>query len=629
LVPNSPSSFQETGSGRNRGVIITPRPDTFGTANITVTVTDTGRADGTDVRSSSKVIKLTVTAGQAPTVSQLQPVTIRKNEDTPIINFTVNDAQTPPNQLTLTGTSSNQQLVPDANIQFGGAGSSRAMIIRPVTDRSGQTTIRVTVRDTDNPANTGFAEFLLTVLGSAPTISAIPDRTNLPAGGTTGTIEFQIGDAETFAGLLGVTASSSNPTVVPQGNIFLGGSGANRTVNVALAAGQDGASDITLTVTDSEGQTATETFRVGTTVTVDTPPTISSIPNQQTRVGVPLGIIGFTVGDEGTPLADLRLTATSSNTELVPNASIFFGGAGASRTVLISPASGKTGSSTIIITVADGGGRTANTSFTVTVSSGEPTTPVTNDFNNDRLPDIILQDDGGFLAAWFMSGDDVLSSSFFSPNGTGDSGWKAIATGDFNKDNKTDLLFQHPDSSLAVWYMDGVTLSSAEFINPVGPGAADWKAEATGDFNKDGNVDILFQHTDGTLGVWYLNGVNLVSAAFLNPDRPSDPRWRVVGTGDVNRDTDVDIIFQLDDGTLGIWYLRGASLLAGGFVNPDNSGADWRVAGTIDLNQDGRVDLLLQNRVTSDTGVWYMNGPNLISGGMIMPAGGTWKIVAP
>jgi hypothetical protein len=631
LVPNTPETFQETGSGANRGVIIRPVPDLFGTANVTIVVTDKGRADGTDVKTASQVIRVTVSAGQAPSISNIPNMAIQKNTDTPIINFTVNDAQTPANQLTVTATSSFQQLVPDGNIQFGGTGANRAMIIRPAPDRSGQTIIRVTVRDTDTPANTSFDEFTLTVLGAPPTISDIADRVNLPQGGSTGTIQFQVNDAETFPGLLTITATSANKTIVPDANIFLGGNDQNRTVNVVLAANETGSSVITLRVTDGEGQSTTETFIVGTTAPVQDveAPTISAISNQETVVNTALPIISFTVDDDVTPADDLRLTATSSNSTLVPSTAIFFGGSGAGRTVLISPAADQVGTSTIILTVTDATGKTGSRSFTVTVRSGEPEPSVVNDFNNDRLPDIILQDDGGFLAAWFMSGDDVLSSSFFSPNGTGDSGWKAIATGDFNKDNKTDLLFQHPDSSLAVWYMDGVTLSSAEFINPVGPGAADWKAEATGDFNKDGNVDILFQHTDGTLGVWYLNGVNLVSAAFLNPDRPSDPRWRVVGTGDVNRDTDVDIIFQLDDGTLGIWYLRGASLLAGGFVNPDNSGADWRVAGTIDLNQDGRVDLLLQNRVTSDTGVWYMNGPNLISGGMIMPAGGTWKIVAP
>jgi hypothetical protein len=630
LVSNVSTSFSETGSGQNRGVIVRTLPDAFGTADITVTLTDQGKkSDGSDVKSVTRTFKVTVTAGNAPTISALDDVTIPKDSDSPIMSFTVNDAQTPVNQLTVFGTSSNQTLVPDGNIQFGGSGGNRALVLRPAAGRSGSAIIRVTVRDADG--NTNFEEFTITVLGEAPTITAIDDRTNLPQGGSTGSIAFQINDVETFPAFLTVTGTSANKTLVPDSNIFLGGSGQNRTVNVVLAANQTGFSEITLRVTDGEGQSATETFVVGTTAPVQDlqPPTISAIPNQETIVNRALPIISFTVGDDATPAGDLRLTATSSNAGLVPQTAIFFGGAGESRTVLITPAADQTGTSTIIITVTDASGKTASRSFTVTVRSGEPEPSVANDFNNDRLPDIILQDDGGFLAAWFMSGDDVLSSSFLSPNGTGDSGWKAIGTGDFNKDNKTDLLFQHPDSSLAVWYMDGVTLTSAAFINPVGPGTADWQAAAAADFNKDGNSDILFQHTDGSLAVWYLNGVDLISAAFLNPSRPSDPRWRVVATGDINRDTDVDLVFQLDDGTLGVWYLRGASLLAGGFTNPDNSGADWRVVGSTDLNQDGRIDLLLQNRATSDTGVWYMNGPNLISGGMIMPAGGTWKIVAP
>ena len=53
---------------------------------------------------------------------------------------------------------------------------------------------------------------------------------------------------------------------------------------------------------------------------------------------------------------------------------------------------------------------------------------------------------------------------------------------------------------------------------------------AVGDMNRDGKKDILFQHADGTLAVWFMDGINLVQAALLNPNKPGVPGWRVVGT---------------------------------------------------------------------------------------------------
>ena len=60
------------------------------------------------------------------------------------------------------------------------------------------------------------------------------------------------------------------------------------------------------------------------------------------------------------------MTGTSSNTTLVPNGNIVFGGSGANRTVRITPASGKSGTATITITISDGGLSTSDT-FLLTV----------------------------------------------------------------------------------------------------------------------------------------------------------------------------------------------------------------------------------------------------------------------
>jgi hypothetical protein len=505
------------------------------------------------------------------------------------------------------------------------------LILRPAQDRSGVANVTVRARDADN--NTGQTIFKVTVLGQAPTISTITDRVNLPVGGSTGSIPFTVSDQETFAGFLNVAGTSSNPTLVPNGNIFLGGSGANRTVNVTLAAGQNGTSEITLTVTDGEGQTATSKFRVSTQASAeDQPPTIGGLGNQSIRVGQTFPIISVTVNDRETPANDLRVTATSSNTQLFPaSGGIFLGGSGATRTLLLSPAQGITGSATILVTVTDNGGKSASTSFTATVTAQE-LPRVSNDFNADGSQDIVFEDDAGNLAAWYMSGDALLSSAFFTPRNVGDARWRGVGAGDFNNDGKPDLLFQHSDGSLAAWYLNGVTLTSASFLTPANSGGASWKAAATADFNKDSKTDILFQNTDGSLALWYLDGVSLTSVAPLRPGN-SGRQWQAVGAGDINRDGNVDIVFQHEDGTLAVWYLVGGNnLLLSGLLTPQHPGnANWRVVGTIDLNGDTRTDLLLQNRADLTVAVWYMNGEKLILGKLLTPSspGGTWRVIAP
>ena len=59
------------------------------------------------------------------------------------------------------------------------------------------------------------------------------------------------------------------------------------------------------------------------------------------------------MGDVETAAADLTVTGSSSNTALVPNANIVFGGSGANRTVTVTPAANQFGTATITVTVTD------------------------------------------------------------------------------------------------------------------------------------------------------------------------------------------------------------------------------------------------------------------------------------
>lgn len=202
-------------------------------------------------------------------------------------------------------------------------------------------------------------------VNTAPVVSSISNRT-IQEDGSTGAISFTVSDKETSADKLTVTVSSSNQSLVPNSSIALGGSGSNRTINITPVKGQSGTATITIRVSD--GMNTTETSFVVTVTAVNKPPTISSIPAQSTKQDNSVGPIGFTISDRETPAANLTLTGTSSNTALVPNGNIVFGGSGANRTVTVTPAKGQSGNVTITVRVSDGV-NAATTSFALTVEA--------------------------------------------------------------------------------------------------------------------------------------------------------------------------------------------------------------------------------------------------------------------
>ncbi|MBN1379814.1 MAG: hypothetical protein JXA04_11335 [Gammaproteobacteria bacterium] len=98
------------------------------------------------------------------------------------------------------------------------------------------------------------------VANAAPTISSIGNIT-IDEGGSTGTIAFTVGDVETAATSLTVTASSSGVSVIQTGDIVLGGTGSSRTLSAQ--ADPVGYGTVTITVTVSDGQrNSSETFTI-------------------------------------------------------------------------------------------------------------------------------------------------------------------------------------------------------------------------------------------------------------------------------------------------------------------------------------------------------------------------------
>jgi hypothetical protein len=221
----------------------------------------------------------------APAIASVADQITTIGNSTTAIPFTVNDIHTTASSLTLSASSSNTTLVPNANIVFGGSGANRTITVTPASGQIGTTTITVSVSDGWLSSS---QTFVLTV-NNAPTISDIAAQT-INQGSSTSALAFTVGDAQTAAGSLNVSASSSNTTLVPNANIVSGGSGSNRTVTVTPANGQSGTATITVTVSDGWLSTSS-TF----VLTVNSAPTISDITAQSINQGSSTSALAFTV----------------------------------------------------------------------------------------------------------------------------------------------------------------------------------------------------------------------------------------------------------------------------------------------------------------------------------------------
>jgi Zn-dependent metalloprotease len=95
--------------------------------------------------------------------------------------------------------------------------------------------------------------FLCFTESTPPTIEVVAGGTANST--TTGTMNLEVGDAQTPTTLLVLEGTSSNTDLVPASGITFGGTGADRTVTITANAKATGTSIVTVTVTDLEGTT--------------------------------------------------------------------------------------------------------------------------------------------------------------------------------------------------------------------------------------------------------------------------------------------------------------------------------------------------------------------------------------
>ncbi|MFN8373153.1 MAG: Calx-beta domain-containing protein [Anaerolineae bacterium] len=226
----------------------------------------------------------------APTISTIANQTTP--EDTAIgpIAFTVGDLVTPAGSLTLSATSSNGGLVNTGNIVFGGSGANRTVSITPTADQTGNTNITITVTDAGGASTSTTFQLSVTPVNDPPTISNIGNQTT-NEDTAMGTVAFVVNDPEQTLGTgLTLSATSSNPALVPVVNITLNRILIAGFVNATPLANQNGTTTITITVTDPQGLTASDSF-ILTVNPVNDAPTNITLSNNTVAENVASGAL--------------------------------------------------------------------------------------------------------------------------------------------------------------------------------------------------------------------------------------------------------------------------------------------------------------------------------------------------
>ena len=380
------------------------------------------------------------------------------NEDTTLsLAFAVGDSG--PAVTSVTATSTNQTLLPDANLSVTGAGAVRTLIATPVANASGATTITVTANLTGGGSVQDSFQLTVVPVNDAPSFTKGANQSvNEDAGAQTvnnwatsisagpneagQTVTFTVTtDFDTLFSALPAIDSSGTLTYTPAANRF---GTANITVTLkdnggTANGGQDTSASQTFTITVASVNDP-PSFTKGADQTVSEDPGFVSVPNWATNISA------------GAPFESTFVqfvVTNNTNTALFANQP----SVSSSGTLNYTPALNASGSADITIVLKDfdgtangGSDTSAPQTFTITVTSVNDA-PIINGpsfgLTNQNTPVVFSAANANQISVSDVdAGNDPISVSLTATDGTislASTAGLSFSTGDGTDDVTTSV----------------------------------------------------------------------------------------------------------------------------------------------------------------------------------------------
>ena len=179
---------------------------------------------------------------------------------------------------------------------------------------------------------------------------------------------------------------------------------------------------------------------------------------------------------------------------------------------------------------------------------------------------------------------------------------------DFNGDGNGDILWRHSSGTVAEWQMNGSQIAAN--LDVAWPGN-EWHFQDSGDFGGDGMSDVMWRHDNGQVVLWQMDGERIVSNTSI---LEVSNQYHVQGLADFGGDGKSDVLFRHDNGQVVLWQMDGDKIATNTAIATVSRAN--HIEGVGDFGGDGKSDVLWRD----DSGqvvLWQMDGDKITANTVI------------
>ena len=302
-----------------------------------------------------------------------------------------------------------------------------------------------------------------------------------------------------------------------------------------------------------------------------------------------------------------NFTITVSTTQTAGVYSLADGAAAFNSTVTVNAASGSELGTLAVGGAFDADGLTFRLAknggaLTLTVEGGAPAGVTAGDLNGDGRADIVMtitqtpHPHCGATGAWLIQADQTAAWGDLSQR---NAGWSVFGTGVTDAGKTTnDIYVKSTGNVVGAWVTDDAG-AVAGWVT-VGEFDATTQVLGLGDFDGDGQTDLLLRNTNGAVGCYLTDGTGWNYFQSLGDE------WSICAVGDLNGDGRDDVVLKHDAGFAGSWLTHSDCTMA--WADLATLAEGFEIVGAGDFDGDGTSDVLLKNG--NYYGAWLVQNGN-------------------